>query len=111
MVPREDIVLAVLGASAALAGLVLVFLGLVAAATASYSPGTAESIIAKARRPAYAVLGSFGLGIACVALCALWLLLSTESGPVFWIAIVLFFAQLFSLVVATVWAVKKALWE
>lgn len=110
MVPHEDIVLAVLGASAALAGLVLVFLGLVASATTSYPPGTADSIIAKARRPTYGVLGSFGLGITCVAFCMVWLLIPAGNNAVYAAVIVLFFAQLASLAVATIWAVRTTLW-
>jgi hypothetical protein len=110
MASHEDVVLALLGASAGLSGLVLVFFGLVASATASFPGDTNKRVIAKARRPVFGVLTSFGLGIACVAVSTVWLLLSRDNHALYAAAIVLFFAQLTSLVVATTWAVKKSLW-
>ena len=110
MVEHKDVVIAVMGASAGLAGLVLVFLGLVATATASFPPGTKKDIVAKARKPAYAVLASFGLGLACVAFATWWLILLRGSAPLYAITVYLFFAQLASLAVATVWSVRRAMW-
>lgn len=110
MVEHKDVVLALLGASAGLAGLVLVFLGLVATATGSFPGGTKSAIVAKARRPVWAVLTSFSLGIACVAVATCWLLALNDPHALYLAAAWLFFAQLISLVVATVWAVRKALW-
>ncbi len=107
---HEDVVLALLGASAGLSGLVLVFLGLVASATASFAPGTKPAIVNKARRPAYGVLASFGVGIACVGCAAWWLLLLHDNHALYLAVVWLFFAQLASLVVATVWAVRTSLW-
>ncbi len=110
MVEHKDVMLAMLSASATLAGLVLVFLGLVAAATSSFAGGTKHAIIAKERRPIFAVLTSFGLGIACVAVAAWWLLLLHGNSVLYVVTVCLFFAQLASLVVATVWSVRRAMW-
>jgi len=65
--------------------------------------------VAKARRPTYGVLGSFGIGIGCVTACTVWLLAPNENAAYF-CAVVLFFVQLASLVGATIWAVKQSLW-
>lgn len=110
MVGHKDVVVAVLGASAALSGLVLVFLGLVASATGSFPPGTKPSIVKRARRPVFAVLGSFGVGIACVGSAVWWLLLPPNNTTLYIATVSLFFMQLVSLVVATVWSVRRGLW-
>jgi hypothetical protein len=107
VVEHKDVVLALLGASAGLSGLVLVFLGLVMAAS-DFAPGTNPKIVAAARRPAVAVLGSFAIGIACLTSTVIWLLLP-RSGP-YWVSVLLFFAQLGSLVVAATWVVRRTLW-
>jgi hypothetical protein len=109
VVEHKDVVLAILGASAGLSGLVLVFLGLVATATSSFAAGTKPAILKRARRPVFAVLGTFGVGIACVACAVSWLLLD-GSGDVYTATVLLFLAQLAALVVATVWVVRRALW-
>ena len=103
-------ILALLGASAGLSGLVLVFLGLVAAATASFPPGTKPTIVNKARNPAYGVLTSFGLGILCVSSATGWLILLHNDQLLYILTVGLFFAQLVTLVGATVWSVRRSLW-
>lgn len=110
MVEHKDVVITLLGASAGLSGLVLVFLGVVASATSSFPAGTKPAIIAKARRPVFAVLGSFGVGIVCVAVATWWLVLLHDNGSLYDLTVCLFVAQLASLAVATVWAVRRALW-
>lgn len=110
VVQHKDIELALLGASAGLAGLVLVFLGLVASATSSFPPGTKPDIMRRARRPVWAILGSFALGIACVAAATAWLVFPDHNGGLYQITVVLFVAQLVSLVAATAWAVRRSMW-
>jgi hypothetical protein len=109
-VEHKDVVITLLGASAGLAGLALVFLGLVAAATGSYPPGTKPEIIARKRRPAWAVLLSFGLGVLCVSTAAWWLLLLHDDRRLYIGVTCLFFAQLVALVVATIWTMRHSLW-
>ncbi len=109
-VEHKDVVIALLGASAGLAGLALVFLGLVEAATAVYPGGTKRAIIEARRRPALAVLASFGLGVLCVAAAAWWLLLLGGDRRLYICVAALFAAQLVALVVATIWTVLRSLW-
>jgi hypothetical protein len=110
VVAHKDVVLAILAASAGLGGFALVFLGLVGTATASFAAGTKPAIVAKARRPVWAVLATFGAGIACVALATWWMLLLHDNHALYVITVLLFFLQLASLSIATVWAVRRALW-
>lgn len=110
MIEHKDVVLAIMATSAGLAGLDLVFLGLVATATGAFSPGTKPTIIAKARRPALAVLFSFMAGIGCVAVATAWLVLLRDVHSLYLITLVLFVTQLASLCIATVWAVRRTLW-
>lgn len=93
-----------------MSGLVLVFLGLVAAATATFPGGTKPKIVSKARRPVYAVLASFGIGIVCVGAATWWLILLRDDHALYLATVWLFFAQLVSLIVATGWSVRRALW-
>jgi hypothetical protein len=110
VVEHKDVVLALLGASAALSGLVLVFLGLVGAATATFPGGTKPAIVARARRPVYAVLASFGIGLACVVVATAWLILPHDNHSLYLAVVWLFFAQLASLIIATGWSVRRAMW-
>ena len=111
MASHLDVMLALLGASAGLAGLVLVFLGLVASATASFPGGTMLTVVSSARRPAFAVLVSFGIGVVCVALATTWLLMSQNSEALYVATVATFYGQLVTLVAATIWSVKVAMWR
>jgi hypothetical protein len=82
----------------------------VASATASFPGGTKPAIVNKARRPVYGVLTSFGVGVACVGCAAWWLLLLQDNHALYLALVWLFFGQLVTLVVATVWAVRQSLW-
>ena len=110
VVEHKDAVLAILGASAALSGFGLVFLGLTAADVKSYPPGTKKAILDRRRRPGLAVLASFAVGLGCVGVTACWLILSHDNHPLYLAAIWLFGAQLLTLLIATVWSVRRTLW-
>jgi hypothetical protein len=110
MTTHKDVVVALLGASAGLAGLVLVFLGLVSTNAGSFPPGTKPAIVERARRPALAVLVSFGFGLVCTATATLWLLRQYDHQGLYVVTVALFAAQLVSLSGATVWAVWRTLW-
>lgn len=109
-VGHKDVVLALLGASAGLSGLALVFLGLVVTTTTAFPAGTKPAIVNRSRRPALAVLASFGVGIACVGAATSWLLLLRDNRLLYVATVSLFLAQLALLVVATGWTVRRALW-
>lgn len=110
VVEHKDVVLALLGASAGLSGLVLVFLGLVVSMKERFPPGTKPAIVSRTRQPAVAVLATFGVGIACVGAATAWLVLRRENSLLYFMTISLFLAQLALLLVATAWTVRRALW-
>ncbi len=87
--------LATLGASTALAGFVLVFLGIIITRYESTIPGASSRVRERFLSPAGAVLGVFILGLSTVAVSLAWL--AVHGGHSFYVVvIVLFGMQLFS---------------
>lgn len=111
MVQHKDVVLALLGASAGLSGLVLVFLGLVVAAYGGLAGDTPRAVRAPLRRAGWVILSAFALGVACVATAVLWLLLLTGAQALYVLTVGLFLAQLAALVFASVWTLRELLWD
>ncbi len=72
-VEHKDAVQAVLGASSALAGLVLVFLGLVVNTLQSYTSGTPDVVTRGYRILASVAGAAFLCGVASMAFCVWWL--------------------------------------
>jgi hypothetical protein len=68
--------LAILGASTGVAGLVLVFIGMLVTAIAGYPGGTSEVTLRPFRVGAWAAVGIFGLSLLTAALSLFWLSLS-----------------------------------
>jgi hypothetical protein len=99
MVTAEDVVLAIFGATSALSALVLVFLGLVAGALASFAP----TVSARVKRPlkisGALTFASFLVGIACAGLSVWWLTLH-QPHRVYTAVVVAFLVQLGLLVLA-----------
>jgi hypothetical protein len=106
---HADVVTVLLEASASLAGLALVFLGMIATATASNAPGETPSVAEKARLPVYAVLVAFLAGILCVATGAVWLVAFRSVFTVYVLTVTLFLVQLALLIGATIWSVRQLL--
>lgn len=98
-----------LEASAGLAGLALVFLGMIATATASREAGEKKLVARRASRPVYAVMLAFVAGIFCVAVAAIWLVTGRHVTALYAATIVLFFTQLWLLISATTWVVRQLL--
>ena len=72
--PRStDVVTAILGASAALGGFGLVFLGILISAYQGYPADTPKSVKDRRRRAVWPVLAVFTMGIAEIALSLIWL--------------------------------------
>ena len=69
----KDVVIATMGASAALGGLVLVFLGLVITAYQALPRDTPKVVRDKRRKPVWPVLGLFVLCVTSIALGFWWL--------------------------------------
>lgn len=109
-VQHKDVVLALLGVSAALAGLVLVFLGLIITAYQSFRTPTPAPVLNRYRRIAVTVLAAFGLGIACVVVATLWLLRLEDSQGLYVATVLLFSAQMAALLIATGSTAFRLLW-
>ena len=89
--------MAMAGASAALAGLVLVFLGvLVSAYQPLVGPQTPDRILRRFKTAAVAALGVFGLCLAGVVLASTWLV-AGAGGCLFAAVVGVFLAQLVAL--------------
>jgi hypothetical protein len=109
MVAHQDVIVTVLGAAAGLAGLVLVFLGIVVSTFQSYNAVDAATVLPGFRRDAKVILGSFALGLVCVGLSVAWLLTRNNQG-LYIAAIVTFIGQILLLMVAAGLVTKRVLW-
>jgi len=110
VVEPKDVVIAILGASAALGGFVLVFLGIIIASYQSYSGGVPDQVVQPYRTTGSALLGTFGLSLVTAALCLLWLINGGSSGLYGW-AIGLFALQLVVVFASAAWATRMVLWR
>lgn len=109
-VAHKDVIITVLGAAGALAGLVLVFLGIVVTTFQSY-PGDVDNEIRNGfRQDSILTLIPFVLGIACVCLSVGWLLLSRNNEVLYVAAVLVFFVQLASLLLAAGLVTWRVLW-
>jgi uncharacterized membrane protein len=109
VVEHKDVVTAILGAAAALAGLTLVFLGLVVTAYQAASGSGSESVRDRYRGFAALILIAFVASIACVALATAWLVDLHDNQVLYVAVVVTFFASLAILLVATVIVVQRLL--
>jgi hypothetical protein len=110
MIESKDVVVGALGAAAALAGLVLVFLGIIIAAYQSYSGGTSEDIVRPYRITGIALFAAFSLSLVSVAISLMWLVFDGPTGLYGWVVGV-FISQLVIVFVAAGWASRMALWQ
>lgn len=102
--------LAILGTAAALAGFVLVFLGVVIASYQSYSGGVPEQVVRPYRTSGTVLLGTFALGLITVAVSLLWLMNGGSTGLYDW-AIGLFAVQLVAVFASAAWTTRMVLWR
>jgi hypothetical protein len=110
LIDPKDVVIAILGASAALAGFVLVFLGIIIASYQSYPGGVPERVVRPYRVAGAALLAAFGWGLATVAVSLLWLIGGGPSALYGW-TIALFAVLLAGVFAAAVWATRMVLWQ
>jgi hypothetical protein len=110
LIEPRDVVLALLGSSAALAGFVLVFLGVIIASYQSYAGSVPAQVVSPYRRTGAALFGTFGYSLITVALCLTWLALGGPSALYGW-TIGLFLVQLVAVFVAAGWAARMVLWQ
>lgn len=109
MANDREVVTAVFGASSALSGLLLVFLGVVLSSFQSYSAATPAAAVNSYRRAAVAILAAFLVGLGTVALGLAWLL--SPSRALRDAAVVLFCVQLVALAAASAGTTRLVLWR
>jgi hypothetical protein len=107
---HQDVITTVLAAAGGLAGLVLVFVGIVVTTYQSYPGDVPPSIRTKYRINSVVALIPFILGITCVCLSTIWLLLSKGNENLYLASVVSFFAQLTSLLLAAGIVTRSVLW-
>jgi hypothetical protein len=111
MTEHKDVMLAAVGASAGIAGLTLVFLGLVVTGIRAFQPGTSRSVLARYRRPAVTVLVAFSTSLVATVLAASWLVALGDVHWLYVLAVIAFFLQLVVLAVAVTHVLRRILWE
>lgn len=110
VVGHKDVVLALLGVSAGLVGLVLVFLGFLIAAFQSFDATTPKTVLDRYRRAGVAVLVAFGIGVLCVVAATAWLVDLGNNRFLYLATVWLFAAQIAAVLGATVWTVRRLMW-
>jgi len=110
MVEPKDVVIAILGASAALGGFVLVFLGILITSKESYGGATSDDVIRPYRLSGTALLGAFGLCLITVALSLLWLINGGSLG-LYDATIALFAIELIAVFGSALWSTRLVLWH
>lgn len=107
-VVHKDIVIVLLSASATIAGLILVFVGLVVSAYATLPGDTAKTIKDRLRSTAGLTLVPFGLGLAQIVAATIWLL--HPSCVTYSLTVILFLATVVAVAGAAGWTVRKLMW-
>ena len=110
MIEPKDVVIAILGASAALGGFVLVFLGIVIATYQAYTGSVPRQVVQPYRITGTALLGTFALSLITVAISLLWLINGGSDALYGW-AIGLFAVQLVAVFGSAAWATRMVLWQ
>jgi hypothetical protein len=110
LIEPKDVVIAILGSAAALAGFVLVFLGIIIASYQSYPGEVPAPVVRPYRIAGMALLVAFALGLVTVALSLLWLV-NGGSAALYGLAIALFALLLVACFGAAVWATRMVLWR
>lgn len=103
-------VLAILGASAALAGFVLVFLGIIIASYQSYSGGVPEQVVKPYRTTGGILLATFALCLVAVLACLAWLV-GGGPGEVYGVTVAVFVVEVVAVFGAALWATRTVLWK
>jgi len=110
LIEPKDVILAILGASAGLAGFLLVFLGVIIATYQSYAGNVPAPVVRPFRTTGGALFGAFGYSLITVTVCLVWLALG-GSGALYGWAIGLFVLQLVAVFVAAGWTTRMVLWQ
>lgn len=107
-VAHKDVIVSVLGASAGLGGLMLVFLGLLINVHQGFPADTPKAVKDRTRTASWRMFAIFASSIASVGVATTWLVI--PGGDIlYWIAIAIFGADLAAMVVGAAWTTKKLL--
>ena len=109
MIDSKDVVLSALGAAAALAGFVLVFLGIIIAAYQSFAGNAPLSVVRPYRTAGVVLFSAFGFSLVTVALCLFWLALGGPTWLYGW-TVGFFVIQLVAVFLAAGWTTRMILW-
>jgi hypothetical protein len=110
LVEPKDVVVAILGSSAALGGFVLVFLGVVIASYQGYAGGVPDDVVRPFRISGTVLLLTFAVSLVTVAISLLWLL--TGGGTALYeVSVVLFALQLVALFAGAAWTTRMVLFR
>ena len=110
MVARQVVVPTLLGASAGLAGLTLVFLGVILSTYRGFGAQTPARVLDRYRRPAVATLVSFATCLTTVVLGACWML-TRDNDVLYVLCVVLFFAELALLCGSATYVMRRVMWR
>lgn len=103
-------VLAILGASAALAGFVLVFLGVIIASYQSYPGGVPAQVVKPYRATGGILLATFALCLLAVLVCLGWLV-GGGPGDIYGVTVALFVVEVVGVFAAALWTTRMVLWN
>ena len=110
MVEPKDVVITILGASAALGGFVLVFLGIVITSYQSYAGEVSAAVVQPYRAAGALLLGTVGLSWGTVASSLIWLV-NGGTTPLYDWTVVLFAVQLVAVFGSALWTTRMVLWR
>lgn len=102
--------LAVLGTSAGLAGIVLVFGGFVIAAIGGFDAATPDESLRQLRNMIVLNGVPFLLGLVCVGVALVWLVMQGQNDVAYVVTLGLFAAQLVATAVAAGYTVYRLVW-
>jgi hypothetical protein len=105
----KDVVIALLGASATLVGLILVFVGLVVGAYVALPGDADQTVRVSLRRTAAWTVLPFGLGLIQIAAATIWLL--RQLGCLYFLSVGLFIATLVTLAWAAFRTLRELMWD
>jgi hypothetical protein len=107
---HQDVMTALLEASATLAGLLLVFLGFLLTAAGTLDDDVPPAVHRSLQRVSLVLLTAFAIGLSSVAVSAAWLVTVPGGDPLYDTALSLFALQIAGLAGATGWTVRGLLW-
>lgn len=99
---------AILGSSAALAGFVLVFLGVVIGSYQGYAGGVPDDVVRPFRLSGAVLLGTFAVSLITVAVSLAWLI-NGGSTALYDASVILFGLQLVAVFAAATWTTRMVL--